>query len=470
MASPPDSPPTAASAATSAGAHPAPARPLWRTFLAFVGPMMVSNILQALSGTINSIYLGQMIGVHALAAASASFPLVFFLISFVIGLGAGSSVLIGQAWGARLPDRVRAVAGSTLAATLIAGALVAVLGGFFTQPLLELLGTPADVLADATAYARIMLIAMPGLFLYLLGTAMLRGVGDTVTPLLALTLSTSVSLLITPALIRGWGGLPRLGLLGGAWASVVSFVVALLWMSWRMRSQGHPLAPDRQLARHIRLDRQILGKVLRIGVPTGVQVITMSLAALALLSMVNGFGSQATAAYGAVNQILAYVQFPALSIAITASILGAHAIGAGRTETLGHITRTGLRMTLVMTGSLILVAYAASTRILGLFVTDASVLALAQRLLHISMWSEVVYGMAAVLSGVMRASGTVWTPTSISVGSLLLIEVPVAWLLSRQWGIDGVWCAYPVTFAAMLMLQAAYYRFSWRGRPVERLI
>src|SRR6476661_4200071 len=100
-------------------------RPLWQAFLVFLGPMMLGNILQALSGTINNVYLGQMIGVQALAAVSAFFPMLFFFISFVIGLGAGASVLIGQAYGAREPDRVKAIAGSTLTVTLIAGVVIA---------------------------------------------------------------------------------------------------------------------------------------------------------------------------------------------------------------------------------------------------------------------------------------------------------------------------------------------------------
>ena len=182
-----------------------------KTFLFFLAPMLLSNILQSLSGTINNIYIGQMIGVSALAAVSSFFPVMFFFIAFVIGLGAGASVLIGQAWGARDVAKAKAVAGTTLAVGILLGLAVAVFGGAFTTPLLALLGTPPDVLADSTSYARIMLIAMPGLFVFLLSTAMLRGVGDTVTPLLTLIISTVVGLIVTPALIRGWGGLPQLG-------------------------------------------------------------------------------------------------------------------------------------------------------------------------------------------------------------------------------------------------------------------
>ncbi len=383
---------------------------MWKTFLFFLAPMLLSNILQSLSGTINNIYIGQMIGVSALAAVSSFFPVMFFFIAFVIGLGAGASVLIGQAWGARDVAKAKAVAGTTLAVGILLGLAVAVFGGAFTTPLLALLGTPPDVLADSTSYARIMLIAMPGLFVFLLSTAMLRGVGDTVAPLLTLIISTVVGLIVTPALIRGWGGLPQLGVASGAWATVVAFVVATLWMAWRLRSRGSPLAPDAELIRHLRIDPKLLKAVLKVGVPTGVQMIVVALAEIALLSLVNGYGSSATAAYGAVNQVVAYVQFPAISIAITASILGAQAIGAGRAEPLGAIAKTALLMNLALTGGLVLLGYLFSRHLMGFFITSAPVIEIAQTLLHIMLWSLVIFGMAAAISGSCAPAARCWCP------------------------------------------------------------
>lgn len=444
--------------------------PMWKTFAAFLGPMLLANILQSLSGTINNIYIGQMLGVGALAAATSFFPIMFFFIAFTIGLGAGASVLIGQAWGARDTRKVKAVAGTTLAVGASFGLLVAIFGGTFTAPLLKALGTPADILADATLYARIMLMAMPALFVFLLSTSMLRGVGDTVTPLYTLCISTACGLVVTPALILGWGGLPRLGVASSAIATIVSFIVAAAWLAWRLHRIKSPLAPDAEFRSHLRVNPAILKTVLKVGVPTGVQLIVISLAEIALLSLVNGYGSSATAAYGAVNQVVAYVQFPAISIAITASILGAQAIGAGRTDKLGAITRTGLQMNLALTGVLVLLGYLFSRHLMGFFITSEPVIELSQTLLHIMLWSSVVFGMQGVVSGVMRASGTVWVPMGISIFCIALIEVPFAWVMSHRIGINGIWMAYPVTFVAMLGLQTAYYRLVWRKQAIKRLI
>lgn len=443
---------------------------LTKVFLMFLGPLMLANILQSLGGTLNSVYLGHMIGVGALAAASAFFPMMLFLISFIMGLGSGASVLIGQAWGARQPGRVQAVAGTTLTCGLIGGLAVALFGGTFAPALLGALHTPADIMAPATAYARVMLLSMPGIFLFILFTSIMRGVGDTVTPLKALAISTAIGLVLTPALIRGWVGLPRAGVASAAYAGLVSVLLTLAWLGWYLHRRRHALAPSAGLMRHLRIDPSILKSVLKIGVPTAVQMVIMSLAEVVLLKLVNAFGSPATAAYGAGTLVLGYVQFPAMSIAIAASILGAQAIGAGRTERLGAITRTALVLNVVITGALLLACYLFARPMLGIFTDDPEVLGIAQRMLYIVLWSCLLFGGAAVISGVMRASGAVLAPTALSISAIVLVEVPVAWFLSRRIGLDGVWAAYPLTFAAMLVLQSLWYRLVWRRRRIERLV
>jgi putative MATE family efflux protein len=432
--------------------------------------MVLSNILQSLSGTINGVFIGQMLGTQALAAVAGMFPVIFFFISLVLGIGAGASVLIGQAWGAGEPHKVKSIAGTALGLGLAIGIAVALFGGTFTRQMMLALGTPPDVVPAATEYARLMMLGMPGLLVFLLATQLMRGVGDTVTPLLALVISTVVSCITTPAFIRGWWGLPQLGVRSAAAALVISYLAALIFLAFYMRTKKHPLAPDAELLKDLLIKPRLLKLVIRIGLPTGVQMIVISLAEIVLLSLVNGFGSDATAAYGAVNQVANYVQFPALSIAITASILGAQSIGAGRTHLLGAITRTGLWLNVAITGTLVVIGYLFSRYLIAAFVTSPPVIDLAQTLLHIMLWSSVVFGFSSVLSGVMRASGAVLVPTGISVLCIALVEVPSAWLLSHRFGLNGVWMAYPITFSAMLALQAGYYQLVWRKKKIERLV
>jgi len=449
---------------------PSTIKPLWQTYLLFLAPMVLSNFLQSMSGTVNSIYIGQMLGTQALAAVSGMFPVIFFFIALVIGLGAGAGVLIGQAWGAREAHMVKAIAGATLLLGVLIGLLAAVLGSVFARQALQGLGTPADVLDDAVAYAHVMMWILPSMLVFVLFTQLLRGVSDTVSPLLALIVSTSVGLALTPALIRGWFGLPQLGIQSAAFAGLAGNLSAMTWLAWRLIRKDHPLAPDREFFAALRLDAAILGKVLRIGLPTGVQMIVLSLSELVILALVNQHGSQATAAYGAVTQIVNYVQFPALSIAITASILGAQAIGAGQLQRLAAILRTGLLINVCLTGGLIVLGYLLSHWLLGLFLTEDSTRAMAEHLLHIMLWSLLVFGFQAIIGGIMRASGTVLVPVIIAIVCVVGVQLPAAYWLDGQYGLQGVWMAFPVAYLGMLVLQTLYYKLVWQHHKIERLV
>lgn len=445
-------------------------KPLWTTFLRFLAPLVLSNALQSLFGTVSNVYLGQMIGVDALAAVSAFFPVMFFLFAFVMGLSTGATVLIGQAFGAGEHGRIRIVVGTTLTIGLLLSLSVALAGGFFSRQLMTMLATPADILDQASAYARIMLLTMPLGFVFLLMTAMIRGVGDAVTPLLALALSTIIGLILTPMLIRGTFGIPAAGITSPAWAAAIANALTLLALAAYLLRTKHALAPDAALLRHLRLNRAVLGNILGIGLPSAVGMVVMAIAELVLLGLVNGFGSDATAAYGAVNQVMGYTQFTAMSISIAVSILGAQAIGGGDRALLDGIVRTGLMFNIVLTGGLVGLIYLAPRAVLGLFITDSAVLDLAKGLLHIALWSSVPFGLATVFSGAMRAAGVALTPMLLSIFAIVAIELPAAVFLSRAIGLEGVWAAYPIVFCAMLVLQMGYYLVVWRRRAIRRLI
>lgn len=446
-------------------------RPLWQRFSLFLIPLMASNILQALSGTANSIFIGQMIGVEALAALATFFPIMFFLISFIIGLSSGSTTLIGQAWGARNTERVKAVAGTSISTAFVLGLVVALIGGIWIEDIMGILGAPENIRHMAVEYGRIMFIGMPGFFIFLVVTSILRGVGDTVTPLFSLILSMVVSVTLTPALIQGWWGLPQLGVNAAAWAFIAGFVVVLVFLFFYMRIRKMPLAPDAAMLRALRPDFKLLGLVLRLGIPAGLQMVVASVAGIVVVGLVNRFGSNATAAYGALNQVLNYVQFPAMSIGIATSIFGAQAIGARRQEQLAEITRTALILNLFITGALIVLAYLFSQHLVGLFITDGEVVNLTESLLHIVLWAILPFGWGVVFSGMMRASGMVYAPMLLALAAILLIELPGAiWLSQTSLGLSGIWVAYAASFTGMMIMQSAWYHFVWKRKEIVALV
>ena len=440
---------------------------MWRLFLVFLIPLMLSNILQSASQTISSIYLGRLIGVHALAAVSAIFPLIFLLISFMIGLASGSTVLIGQAHGAKNIPAMRRVAGTTVCTSFILGLVVGVLGLLFTHPLLRLVGTPPDIINDAAVYSKIIFAYLVAFFPYVAYTTFLRGTGDSRTPFYSLIVSTIITVVLTPAFILGWLGLPRLGIAGAAISGYIGNAVAFVALLVYLERHKHELRFTMDM---FTIDWSLLAKIVRIGVPAGIQTILVALAEIAVISFVNRFGSDATAAYGAVNQIAGYVQFPAISIGITASIFGAQSIGAHRQDKLNSVIRSGVVLNYAIGGVIVLVCYVFAWNILGWFITQTHPLDIAHSLLMITLWSYLLFGNNAVLSGVMRSSGTVLWPTLIGVFAIWGVEVPCAYLLMHRFGIEGVWMGYPIAFAVGLSLQFAYYELYWKKKTHERLI
>ena len=463
----PDMPATGAAAeGRGQAATASPARAL---FL-FLLPLMLGNALQSAGATGSSILMGRLIGVDALAAISAFFPALFLLVSLIIGVGSASAVLIGQACGAGDHDQLKAVAGTSLTFTFLLGACLGAVGSIFAPAILRILGTPAAILPETIAFARVLLDTLPVLFLFDSFSTFFRGTGDSKTPTYFLGISVVVNLVVTAALILGWLGLPRLGVAAAAWGFVVGSAVTFAAFLVFLHRRRHPLRFDRAMARRLGLDRRILALLVKIGLPTGVQMVLISLSEIAVITFVNRFGPSATAAYGAVNQIASYVQLPAISLGITVSIFGAQAIGAGRPEGLRRIVRAGIGLNFAVGGTLIAAAYLGSGPLLGAFITDPATAAVAHGLLMITLWSYLVFGTSVVLGGMMRSSGDVFWPMVLSIAAIWLVEVPIAYVMSHRIGLTGVWLGYPASFVVGLGLQTVYYLRIWRRRAHGRLL
>ncbi|MDT3528794.1 MATE family efflux transporter [Stenotrophomonas pavanii] len=447
----------------NAPVHPTPpaAPPLWRTYLALLLPMLLTNALQLAAGTLDNIYLGHLLGTQAVAAAAAFFPVFFLLLALVMGLATGAMVLIGQAWGAHRPQQARAVAGSAVALILLLSVLVMAVGGGVAPHLLTALGTPAPILGESIVYARVLLLAAPAFFLLWLATAVSRAVGDAKTPLQALLLATLIGLLCTPLLILGWAGLPRQGAASAAVSAALASLLAMGWLLWRWRRIGHPLAPGRELLRAIRFDGVLIRSMLRIGLPSSLQMLSLAIAEIVLLAWINRYGYTATAAYGAVNQLMSWVQLPAMSLGITATILAAHAVGAGRTARLPAIARAGVLLGLATLGMVVVLVVVLAPGLTGLILAATEVRELAASQLRTVVWGVLAMGVSAVLVGVMRGSGTVWRPALLGMMAVVLVELPLAMWLQARHGLAGLWWAWPLGLAAMLVMQVMCFA-RWR--------
>ncbi|MEF7557503.1 MATE family efflux transporter [Bacillus thuringiensis] len=444
----------------------------WKSMSMFLVPLLLSNILQSVGQLFGMVVVGRWLGVNELAAISAFFPLFFLLVSFVIGIGSGSSILIGQAFGARNEERLKATVGTTLTFTFIIGVILAIVGNVFALNIMRLMGTPDNIIDMSVHYARILFISMPVLFLYFSYTTFIRGTGDSKTPFYFLIVSTVLNIILLPILIFGWLGIPKLGVYGAAYASVISTIVTFIVMLIYLKKKNHPLQLDETVRKYLRMDWELLKLLLRLGIPASINMILVSLSEIAVIAFVNRFGSDATAAYGVVNQVASYVQMPAVSLGITVSIFAAQSIGAKQFNRLQEVIRAGIVMNYIIGGILIAFIYLFSREILSLFLTSPNTIEIAHSLVMITLWSYLIFGHAQIIGATMRASGTVLWPTIIGVVSIWLVEVPVAYYLSyhTNLGIKGIWIGYPAAFIVSLLLQYGYYKFSWKKKRISRLV
>ena len=302
-------------------------KPIWKSMSMFLVPLLLSNVLQSVGQLFGMVVVGRWLGVNDLAAISAFFPLFFLLVSFVIGIGSGSSILIGQAFGAKNEDRLKAIVGTTLTFTFIIGVVLAIIGSIFAMDIMRLMGTPENIIEISVHYARILFISMPVLFLYFAYTTFMRGTGDSKTPFYFLIVSTALNMILLPVLIFGWLGAPKLDVYGAAYASVISTVITFIVMLVYLKKKNHPLQLDGTVRKYLRMDGELLKLLLRLGIPASINMILVSLSEIAVIAFVNRYGSDATAAYGVVNQVASYVQMPAVSLGITVSILQHNQLG-----------------------------------------------------------------------------------------------------------------------------------------------
>ena len=338
--------------------------------------------------------------------------------------------------------------------------------------IMRLMGTPENIIEISVHYARILFISMPVLFLYFAYTTFMRGTGDSKTPFYFLIVSTALNMILLPVLIFGWLGAPKLDVYGATYASVISTVITFIVMLVYLKKKNHPLQLDGTVRKYLRMDGELLKLLLRLGIPASINMILVSLSEIAVIAFVNRYGSDATAAYGVVNQVASYVQMPAVSLGITVSIFAAQSIGANQFDRLQKVVKAGIIMNYVIGGVLISLIYLFSRDILSLFLTSQTTIEIAHSLVMITLWSYLIFGHAQIISATMRASGTVLWPTVIGVVSIWLVEVPVAYYLSyhTSLGIEGIWIGYPAAFIVSLLLQYAYYKLSWQKKRITRLV
>ncbi len=386
------------------------------------------------------------------------------LLGAAFGLSMASTVLVGQYIGARNWVEAKKVVGTSTTFFFAVSVLISVVGWVFCNPLLRAMNTPAAALPFAVSYMRVIFVAMPAMYMYAFVMAVLRGAGDAKTPLYFMGLSVALDIVLNPVFIFGLGPLPRLGITGAALATLIAQTVALVALVYYLYLRRHPLVLHSGEQRLLRIDWTIANAMIRKGIPMGLQIFVISFSAVLMVTLVNRFGVDTAAAYGAALQLWNYVQMPAFAVGMAVSAMAAQNVGAQQWQRVQRTAKVGVGYALLVTAIFIALIEIFSGPALGLFLPEsASALAIAEHLNRISAWSFLFFSVSMVLFGVVRATGAVMPPLIILAIALLVIRYPLAWLLLDRWGADAVWWSFPISSAIAAVLAVTYYKYGgWR--------
>ncbi|HPE88318.1 MAG TPA: MATE family efflux transporter [Spirochaetia bacterium] len=435
-----------------------------RTIIAFALPMLIGNVFQQFYNMVDSIVVGNFVGTTALAAVGTSFPVIFLMISLVMGLTMGTMVLVSQYFGAKDRAKVRAAVDTGYIIMFWSGLAMSIIGVLSTNAILTLLKVPADVFDEAATYLRIIFGGMLATFGYNGISAVLRGLGDSKTPLYLLVgaslLNIALDLLFVVAF--GWG------VAGVAWATIISqgasFLGGLAYVAKR-----NPLVSLN--LRGLRFDRDVFKHSMRIGLPTGIQQTMVALGMMALTRLVNGQGTATIAAFAAASRLDTFASMPAMNLSQAVSTFTGQNMGAGKTDRVkrGHLSA-------ILVGAAISVAVGVAVilfgrGLMGMFTRDAEVMAIGARYLAIVGATYLLFSTMFINNGVMRGAGDAFIPMINTVLALWVVRIPCAVLFSGPLGMgsDGIWWSVPAGWLMGAAFSTWYYLGGrWKRKAVVR--
>ena len=431
---------------------------VWKVIVRFALPLLVGNLLQQFYNITDSIIVGQFLGKEALAAVSASFFIYYFIISLVIGVGSGTTVVISQLFGAKQYQKVQLAFSSFFIFMLVGGIILSIAGIIFAEPVFRLTNTPEEVIPQAVAYFR---IYIGGTFLFVTFNSIisiLRGVGESVRPMLFILITTVLNIAFDLLFILVF----KWGIEGAARATVVSqgigMCIALAYVN-----NTHPLLSIKK--QDMLFDWKLFKESLKIGLPTSVQQCAIALGLIALLGIVNSFGTNTLTAYGAAGKIDTIITQAILTLSGALAAFCGQNIGAGRLDRV----KKGVQFTMYTNVALGLLTFAAvylfGNEMMRIFTKDIDVVAIGKEYLLIIGGFFIVHGALNVYNGALRGAGDTLFPMITSLVCLWLIRIPLAYYLSSWLGRNGIWWAIGISITIGLIVTFVYYKMGfWKRR------
>lgn len=426
----------------------------------FALPMVIGNLFQQLYSIVDSIVVGRFIGTEALAAVGASFPVIYTLIAMVIGIGSGATVVISQYFGAKKMGEVKRTISTILIFLFYASIVVSLLGFFLCKPLFQLLDVPAEILDEAVLYFRIYALGQIFFFGFNGITSILRGLGDSRTPLIFMIISTLLNIGLDLVMVVVFD----LGIEGVAYATVLSYAITFIGSAFYLQ-KTHAILTFR--AKEMVFDKKLFRQSMRIGLPTGFQQTFVAVGMMAILGIVSKFGTNVLAGYTVATRIDALASMPAMNFGSALSAFVGQNIGAGKIKRI----RNGLLAAITLSG-LISISVSAlvitfDVEILRLFTSDAAVIEEGRRYLVIVCSFYLLFSTMFSFHGFFRGAGETMVPMFVTLLALWVIRIPIALFLSGKIGADGIWWATPLAWGVGLLISVVYYfTGKWKNKGV----
>ncbi|NJK85526.1 MAG: MATE family efflux transporter [Bacteroidales bacterium] len=435
-----------------------------RMILKFATPMLLGNLFQQLYNIADSIIVGQVLGKEALAAVGSSFPIIFTLISLVIGVASGGTIIIAQYFGARNFEKIKSAIGTLYTFLFWASLCISVLGILSSGFIFRLIKLPEDILPQAKIYLNIYFAGMVGFFGFNSTSAILRGLGDSKTPLYFLVISTVTNIILDLLFIVVF----KWGVAGAAIATVISqggvFIAAAIYLN-----RTHEIISIG--FKDLKFDKEIFRNTLRIGLPTGIQHTVVSLGMTFIQGIVNTFGTNVIAGYSAAIRLDSLATLPAMNFSMALSTFVGQNIGAGKTNRVKKGFTSTLFMSSIVSVLVSIVVVFLGDYLITLFIqsSEREVIRIGHEYMVIVGSFYLIFSAMFTITGVLRGAGDTLIPMFITLFSLWIIRIPVALFLSKELAEKGIWWAIPVSWGIGALFSYVYYKTGkWKNKSIVK--
>ena len=435
---------------------------IWKQLVLFALPLLAGNVFQQLYNTVDSIVVGNFVGADALGAVTSVAPAINTLVGLFMGMSSGASVVISQFFGARNNIQLRKSVHTSIVTTTLLAFVFMLVGYYMTPPMLRFMKTPDSITPLATTYLRIYFLGILGLMIYNMGSAILRAVGDSRRPLYFLILTSIMNVVLDLLFVIVF----HLGVAGVAYATIISqFVSAILIMIVLFRSQEcYSLRWN-----EMKIDQSMLGRIVYIGLPAGLQMAITSFSNVFVQSYINNFGAASTSGWGAYGRIDSFVILPMQSLALAATTFVGQNAGAGRIERI----RTGIRTTLTLAITCTLVVcipeFIIAPHVISLFSRDPQVMYYGALFIRLNCLFDVLCCMNQVHAGALRGMGDAKVPMFIMLGSFVVFRQIYLFIMSHLTGsIYPIALGYPAGWLVCSILMFLYFHYSHWDQKISR--